>query len=237
MKLTEKNRIVLKHALRDMKGYVPPDYIWNTIKNELKQDLLDQPLHEAISDSLDFIPPSTIWDGIELNLDQDQKDVVLKDAIAQLGTYIPSDQIWDNIEKEIAPKRTPIIQMSLVKKIMAVAAIGLLFWMVVPYFSDTDGMEEITYSEETIDMSDQNMSWEEDEEDFAMVAEWCKSGNIACQLPEFKALKAEMDGLDQAKQRLKKEISDYETDRQLIAKLTKIEIERGNVLKQMISLM
>ena len=237
MKLTEKNRIILKHALRDLKGYTPPDHIWSEIETDLTQSELDEPLHDALDESSGFYPPNEIWDNIEVTLEQKEADEILQKGIAQLKPFNPPDDIWNNIEQALDPASGKVIRMSWMKKMMAVAAIGLLFWMALPHFMSADSAETVTYSEEIMAANNDKLNWDEDESDFGMIAEWCKSGNIVCQLPEFKALKAEMDELNQAKNMLKSEISKFETDDYLLAKLTRIEIERGDVLKQMISLM
>lgn len=237
MKITEKNKYTLDQALNDLKGYNPSDSIWDLIDLHLDQSDLDTSLHEAIDSTVGYIPPDSIWGNIESGLEKIESESILKDGIKQLEGYNPPDTVWDNIEKELPSKDGHVVKMSFWKKAMAVAAVGLLFWMSMPYFSNTEGVEMIAYSQETIELGVEKMNWDEDEADFAMVSELCETGNIACLLPEFKALKAEMDDLNAAKNMLKAEISDFETDDDLLAKLTRIEIERGDVLKQMISLM
>lgn len=231
MKYIEKNNKVLESALLALKGYDPPELVWNQI---LQHDL-DKPLSVAIDRVGGFNPPDSIWGAISDDLDNLKSDTVLHEGIEKLKGYEPPNEIWEHIENELFPKKGKMVRMKFVKSIMAVAAVGLLFLMVKPYFSESE--VSIVYSEETIEVTKEEMNWDEDEDTFQMVSEWCKTGNIACKLPEFKALKSEMDDLNNAKMILKSEISNFETDNTLIAQLTQIEIERGNILKQMISMM
>ena len=79
------------------------------------------------------------------------------------------------------------------------------------------------------------VDWNEDEDAFDMVMNFCKTQNIVCELPEFKMLKSELEELNTAREVLKTALEFYGTDPELIAQLTSIEHERSGVLKKMIA--
>jgi hypothetical protein len=62
----------------------------------------------------------------------------------------------------------------------------------------------------------------------------CKERTIACENPEFKSLKMELEELNDAKSMLEEAIGSYGTNANLIAEMREIEFARTDIVKRMI---
>ncbi len=182
--------------------------------------------------------PVRAWDGIELELDKENSLQQLQNGLSGLPTYKAPTSIWDQIENELeAPveQKQAVLRSIPWRKIAAAAAlVGVLlttlnWWM---KFDETSVL--YSYSSEVVDDQLEVMDWNDDEEAFEMVKEFCKSQQLVCQEPEFKNLKVELDELNEARASLVMAIESYGSDADMIAQLTEVELERSNVLKRII---
>lgn len=203
-------------------------------------------LLEAIENLPKYTPKDQIWDGIELALDKEQAETDFQETIAELPNYSPPDFVWNQIESTLdeeelmmdagLEQETKVVRFNNWKKYASIAAaIALIISVAIPFLTDTKASDvSISYSEEVIQDELMNDDWDADEDAFQMVMAQCKEMLLACEQAEFKILKEELEELNMAREQLKEAMGGYNTDTNLLAQLTQIELERSDVLKKMI---
>jgi len=194
-------------------------------------------LIEGLNNLPQYEPKASLWDAIDEQLSLEEKDLDLKKSIAGLPNYDPPAMVWDQIESQLDQEQKPAARVFNLRRWASVAAVFALItvgaWMF--YNTDTGGeYVAVTYSEETVAASFLEVDWEEDEDAFAMVAQFCKTDNVVCKQPDFKILTEELDELNTARNELKVAMDNYGKDPELIAQLTVIEHERSDILKRII---
>lgn len=189
-------------------------------KNNLKSVLERLPQYE---------PPDTVWQGIETRL-----------PLLELPTYDAPDFVWQQIEEQLfVPQKTSkklnILRGGKFHRLAIAASIALIvsigFW-----FFKTQNTEQatISISTEIVDNQLLKKDFDNEEQAFTMVKEFCKTALPVCEQPDFKILKNELDTLNTAREELKNALGEYAADPDLIAELTKIENERTSVLRQLV---
>ncbi len=173
-------------------------------------------------------PPETLWEAIEQAA---ETDTLIEKHLPFLPEHELPAGIWQELEPQIVPRITlrPRFWMA------AAATIVLLlgsWWWLQP--AEMDGQVSIT--EEVLDNTLANLSQEPEDNAFEMVDELCKTPAPICEEPAFKQMKMELDELTQAKNELKEAMGAYETDPELSAQLARIEQERSELLRNMISM-
>lgn len=194
-------------------------------------------LIEALNNLPQYEPKDSLWDEIALELSKDQQEANLQESLAKLPAYDPPIKVWDSIHAELNKSEKPVARIIGWQRWVAAAAVILAISTGTWLFKNTIANEEIVsinYSEEKVAASFLNIDWEEDEDAFSMVAEFCKTDHIICKQPDFKILTEELEELNAAKQELKQAMDNYGTDPALIAQLTLIEHERSDLLKKII---
>ena len=93
---------------------------------------------------------------------------------------------------------------------------------------------QLAYSIETVDDNLLAHDWNDDEDGFAMVMNICNEWKFKCDNPEFKALKAELEELNDAKEELEYAIGSFGTNADLIAQMREIEFARTDLLEKII---
>ncbi len=194
-------------------------------------------LQEAIQKLPQYEPEALIWISIEAELEVLEKENGLQIAINELPVYNPSDSIWENIEEELANDDRKSGRLIWLKRISAVAA-AVVFLIIGNFvFKQNTGQEKVTisYSQETVDEVLIKQDWDEDDDAFEMVLAFCETDHIVCELPEFVVLKSELEDLNNAREELKEALDHYGVDAELVAQLTRIELDRSDILKKMIA--
>ena len=225
--MIEKNKDILTGALEQLRSYTPDNSIWEAIEENLD----DQVLHEGLKQLKPINPPEFIWESIDNELSK-------QETLRNLRQYDPPAEIWDNIaesfsETKIIPisRRAEIFRM--MKWVTGVAAM-LLFGLFL-FKSITVNKTSISYSEEWIEIGDFAF-WEDgDQEVEAVLEELCQENPTACDNPEFKELKEELDFLEKSKQEILGQMNEYDNNTELEIVLTEIELERNDLIKQMIT--
>ena len=194
-------------------------------------------LSDAIQKLPQYEPEDTLWIGIEAELEILELENPLQDAIHELPSYVPKDSVWDHIDQELESDVKGNVRKLWVKRIASVAAVIVLVITANSIFFSNSNNEtvSISYSEEQVETTIFEKDWDQDEDAFEIVMEFCKSQNIVCELPEFKILKSELEELNTAREELRTALDFYGTDPELIVQLTSIEHERSGILKQMIA--
>ncbi|TAG22325.1 MAG: hypothetical protein EAZ32_03245 [Cytophagia bacterium] len=168
-----------------------------------------------------YTPPDAVWEGIAEELS----------PLRGLQTT-PPDAIWENIEAELSKSK----QKSRYRFWgWYAAAAGLLLPLVgaaLYLFLQQAPTETISYSEEK--NTAQKVVYNSDfDQQYARIQALCTKRITACQKPDFKNLKRELDDLTTASLRLQEAIGTYNTDADLTQQLTDIERERGVILRKM----
>ena len=193
--------------------------------NELNKNIL-----KAALDNLpQYEPPDAVWQGINTRL-----------PLLELPTYDAPDIVWEAIEKQLSEAEKPVKRLFILRGPrfykLAIAAsiavcVSLGFWF---FKSQNLEQTQIEISTEVVDNQLLKKDFDDEEQSFAMVEEFCKIATPVCEQADFKNLKTELDTLDQAREALKNAMGDYAADADLVAELTKIENERTTILRQLV---
>ncbi len=196
-------------------------------------------LKKAVTQLPSYEPPPEVWSGIDDELN-------LQKGIKQLPNHQPADLVWQVIEANLTKSTSRTYSDSYRKggtrqrffwiKRLSIAA-SLLFLIGISWWGirNIAPQNQLSYSQETIDVQLLIEDWEEDSEALAQIEAICQIKNYACMAIEFQALEQELKELNEAKLDLKQAIDAFGKDTQLIAKLSKVELERTTVLKKMIA--
>ena len=204
-----------------------------------------QTLQTAIGHLPEHTPPPALWSAISRQLEQDRADVPLQAAIRELPLYSPPDALWDQIESAMAEEEVPVKRRGIVRRlwpaVAAAAVIGGLFFVKPDlFFGGTQSIEYASarlVSEELVDPMLLERDWREDEQGFQFVENLCSKKPFMCSNPDVQNLKMELAELTEAKSRLEVALGDYGTDLYLIQQLKEIELERTELLKEMLERM
>jgi len=224
--MKELNKHTLIEALASLPEYEPPSSIWKAIDQELV-------LQKSVAELEQHEPPNSVWDNI-------QNDLVLQKSIAELPEYAPPASVWDNIESELPaaqPQRTGrVVPLRRWVRYAAAAAvlIALTIFGLNSISVENTPDSQLSYSVETVEDDVLKKDWNEDEDAFDYLLNICKERVLACDNPEFKSLKMELEELNDAKAMLEEAIGAYGTDAGLIAEMRDIEFARTDIVKRMI---
>ncbi len=196
------------------------------------KELNKENLNSAISKLPQYEPPDAVWQSINARL-----------QLTELPTYDAPDFVWQNIENQLSETQNPkrktqnwkILRGRNFFKIAIAASFVLLisvgFWF---YNIKNTEINSLLISSEIVDNQLLKHDFNTDEASFAMVEQFCKTALPICEQPDFKSLKAELDELNAAHERLKNAIGDYAANPDMMGELTKVENERSAVLRQLV---
>lgn len=220
----EKNRHILKDALQHLQNFSPKQGAWE----EIQKDLSEAPLKEAVSKLKSISPPEQIWDAIS-----DEK--AKQEKLSQLKTYTPDAEIWDQIDKSLNAdaKKKSFIRTFRITSWAAAAAMLILMGCFLIIQSKQTG--NISYSFEIVETENVNLWQNDDSEIMEALKEICTSNPLVCETPGFKQKQKELRFLNEQKDRILQNLNSYEKNKQLEITLTKIELEKNDLVKAMIS--
>ena len=206
----EKNKQTLRDALEDLPSYAAPDGIWAKLEEELNQEAKDAPLQVALRGLPTYEPPAAVWDQIETQLPSTGKLRVLRS----------SNMRWIGL---------------------AAAAVALLL-LARPFWQSTSSQAiayetTVSYRTETVDARLLDRDWTDDEQAFAQVDELCERHPFLCKLQDITDMRTELQELTQAKEALQTALGSFGTDQHLLKQMTKIELERTQLLKKLLNRM
>lgn len=178
-----------------------------------------------------FSAPETVWQKLENSLNEANK---LKVSLNNLPVYNAPETVWVKIESDLTEKRPgKLIKLGTFR--IAAAILVLLGAGVWIYFSLVKETELISYSTEFVSGALQINDWDEEESAFLMLDQICIEKPFLCEDAEFQLLRRSLNDLTEGKNALKNSLGDINTDPDLIAQLAKIEMERTNILKEMLA--
>ena len=224
--MKEINKHTLIEAIASLPDHEPPAAVWAAIGQELV-------LQKGLNDLEEYEPPAAVWTTI-------QNDLVLQKSVGEMPQYEPPGFVWEQISaglpvQKIQQKGRVVSFNKWVQRAAAAVLIGFLAvfgWNQLG--TAPTNAEELTYS--TISVSDDLLKkdWNDDEDAFEYLWNICKEKVLACENPEFKSLKMELEELNDAKAMLEEAIGRYGTDADLIAQIREIEFARTDIVKKMI---
>ncbi|MEO1518636.1 MAG: hypothetical protein AAFV95_26720 [Bacteroidota bacterium] len=212
--MTELNRNTLEKAIQQLPSHRPESKVWDALCDTLDQEDARQKLDIVVSALPAHEAPDDLWGRIADELDQEQE-----------VTPLPS------IEKGRIFRR--------LYRYAAAAAIALLAITAVSYnhLASTRTVDGVTISYATEQTYQVKFvaDWEQDEDAFNRILNYCQEQKFVCEQPEFRILKEELMDLNDARESLKLAINRYGEDSDLISRLAQIENERSDILKQIIT--
>lgn len=224
--MREENRHSLKDGLKKLSEHRPSESIWSRIEHDLNDDVLQVGLDQLVG----FKPNENSWDSIESALS-------INEAIETLVQKTPSEEIWVNIESEL--HSSPIISFKtrIIKSrywLSGVAAALLIGFFIYPLLQNKESIS-ISYSEEIIEKSEVNDWLRETDELEVILQTLCTENPIACKSPEFETLTSELKFLNESKTAVLEQVNEFSDNKGAELMLTKIELERIDIIKRMIA--
>ena len=221
----EKNRKILLDTLRKLPVYTPDDEIWEALSSNLKEtsSLNKMPALSKIE------PPEFIWTNIDNHLNRQEK-------LAALTQYEPPHEVWENIEQGLNDRKHKGVSrrsFQWIKWASAVAALFVLGFFISKAIDNNNS--DFTYSEEWVEIRNVQQWTAEDTSVELALNLICLAKPLECKTPEFKELKKELSFLNQSKQEILRQLNKYDTNTELEIKLTEIELERSNLIKELIA--
>lgn len=219
----EKNHHILEEALRQLKSYSPEVKVWDSLDQKLSETVL----RKSLSKLKTIDPPDMIWESIVVELSG-------KEKLDQLHNFEPPENIWANIEAKLDGRSNKKTNIRLLKwKVWTAAAIVIsvfTYFLIRPVPHDTT----IIYSQEIIE-SENFDAWSDDHDIVQALNQLCAAHPMACASPGFKAREKELNDLDVQKKEILNRMSAFGNNKNLQLMLTKIELEKNEIIRQMIS--
>ena len=220
----ERNRKILDEALQQLRSYIPDDNVWEAVQSKLPEAKTTN--EEMELNSID--PPDLVWNAITTELDKDE-------MIHQLRKFTPADELWNKIEDTLNAEQSKNRKMIVFRWASRLAAAGIVIFMV--YFLTFQNQQEsnISYSEEVIKL-EKTGHWQEDDSEISdIINTLCAANPVACNEPDFKAKQEELDYLNEKKSEILERLSVYDQNEDFQILLAKIELEKNEIVKEMIS--
>lgn len=200
----------------------------------------------------EYDPHPDLWARIEADLDS---DATLARVVGQLPDYEPQTDLWAAIDGQLAPVTIPVVPVAQpvvmrplwhqpVRQLwtaFAVAAVVVLAgtWLIVRPVS-TESVRVEYAVEQTTEMPNQDMmsaTSAADERAEAFIARQCAEQQLACQLPEVHELRNQLTDLTTEQKRIEQERRTFGDDPTLVRAQVKIENQRAEVTKELITLL
>ena len=220
----EKNRDILIDALSKLPVYQPEVNIWESVEvhldNKYTSNLLLLSEIEA---------PESIWNNIDKKLSRREK-------ISSLTDYNPPAEVWDSIDKNLSFKKVNHLRRQIVQWVNWSSAAAAIFTLGIFIFNSVNtNSNDFSYSKESLELRDVQ-NWNDDDLTVEYALEIiCKENPVACNSPQFKEMDKELTFLNQSKQAIIEQLNKYDTNTELEIILTEIELERSNLIKEMIA--
>lgn len=207
-------------------------------------------LREALDALPEYAPPAAVWEALDEALELES---VLVKNIDRLPVYAPPSEIWTQIEAALPQAAIANSRKSsdaiaggnraghrrllapAVWRYAAALALLLTAWWFFGPNTQTETPTIVT-TQESVDEQLLGANAEGEDEAFQLVQELCRTQTPVCEQPEFKTLKTELEELTDAKTELREALGSYGDDPELHAQLARIERERSELLRQMMSM-
>lgn len=204
----------------------------------------------------EYDPHPDLWARIEADLDS---DATLARAVGELPQYEPTADLWATIDRQLTqpahpsprpvapadePITRPLWQQPLTRQRwagLAAAAVLVIVgtWLMVqPEATEAVRMEyavEQTTTPADAAVTDESSAADGRAEEF--IARQCAEQQIACQRPEVHELRGQLTDLTTEQKRIEQERLTFGDDPTLVRAQVKIENQRAEVTKELITLL
>lgn len=211
-------------------------------------------MNDLFSQLPDYDPHPDLWVRIEADLDS---DATLARVVGELPDYEPKTNLWAAIDAQLSQPSAvsvtpgtqpvgvrPLWQQPVPRRLwagMAAAALVVLVgaWLVLrPSATEAVRMEyavEQTTETPNRDVFSETSAADERAEEF--IARQCAEQQLACQLPEVHELRHQLTDLTIEQKRIEQERRTFGDDPTLVRAQVKIENQRIEVTKELITLL
>lgn len=222
--MEEQNKHILKEAISQLPDHSVNDSVWENIKAALQEDVLQK----AIGELPVLEAKEELWGSIE-------SELTFKESISKLAQHTAPESLWSEIDKNID---APVLSIKKISShfywLSGVAALLVIGFVLYPIFS-TKEEAKITYSQEVLETSPLE-DWDNTTKDLeVLLDDLCDENPYACTSPEFEELNEELAFLDASKMAVLEQVNPFEDTKEAEVLLTKIELERVEILKKLIA--
>lgn len=198
-------------------------------------------LSEALEKLPEHEPKDSLWNFIEDDLNHSHSNQRLKEGLQALPVYDPPESVWNQIDSELIKSQNSearIIKMGNRRRLFSIAAaVAVLMaagWWIFGLNGGENTDSALAFSTEILDDNLMKQDWNDDEGAFDELMTLCKVKIATCQNPEFVRLQSELDELNDAKEALNQAIGKFGTNANLISQIKTLELERTEIMKEMI---
>ena len=169
-----------------------------------------------------------MWNAIENELDTHEN-------IGALKELTQGDALQTRIDPTLNVEEAKSRKLIIFRWTTLLAAAGVAIIMAYFLLFPNQQKSNISYSEEVIKIEKPG-HWQEDDAEISnLLNALCAANPIACSQPDFKEKQEELDYLNEKKSEILERLNVYDQNKDLQILLTKIELEKNEIVKQMIS--
>lgn len=232
--MEERRVSSLQQALQNLPTFQAPDALWQAIHHELDHPSADQPLHQALHTLPDVIPPADLWDAISAELTFREKEAALHRTIRRLPQYEPPPIVWKEIQTTLTQSRLQRTLHALKPYRWAAAAALIGVTAGLAYLGNTS-QTAVTFLASTeqapagysIEINDQ------DQDAIREIGAAFTAYHNQYNDPQGEELIQELNELESASKELRQVLRDYGFDDKLAQELTRVELQRDQVIRKM----
>lgn len=209
----------MRNKLPILPEKLPAEGIWAAIEQGLGANILKDslPTHE---------PSGNLWNNIKRELDSEE-------ILRKLPTHNPSNKVWEKITVE---KTTRTLKLNW--WLIAAASVSLMIGLSYVFQNNTDKnpSSELSYSEVWVYPTQlENWDLESDHNIEELISLLESENPDLLNSSEYLELKTEFTTLVQSKNSLLEEISPYNDNLELETILTRIELEKNELVRNLIA--
>lgn len=199
----------------------PNENVWDALEQELNRDLLAGKLPS-------YIPKDSTWNSIENHLKT-------TNPLQQLPTHSPLPEVWDKIAKKQSNQKTFSFYNWLKVAASVIVILGITYTLKL-LNNSVDSDSGLVYSEVWISPIQPEMWDLESDQTIKTLIEKKESENpFLLKSSEYLELKSEFENLVVSKRAILEELTPYNDNVELELLLTKIELEKNSLVRNLIS--
>lgn len=224
----------LKDAIRKLPVVVPPTTLWDCIEDELNRQQKEAALRQAVQVLPELTPPTPLWDAISAELTFREKEAALHRALRRLPEYEPPPAVWQEVNASLnqSPLRKTLRFLKPYRWAAAAAVIGISAGIA---YLGNQSQTTITYLTSTeqapagysLEMADQ------DQDAIHEIGSAFTAYHNQYNDPQGEELIKELNELESASKELRQVLRDYGFDEKLAQELTRVELQRDQVVRKM----
>jgi hypothetical protein len=199
----------------------PGNHVWSSIEQRLIDATLSQQLRQ-------HHPKPDIWNLIEKELENSS-------PLNQLPTHVPPQELWAKIEEQ-QPKTRRIVILNWMRIAASVIVVLGLAYTFQQMNSKSDTTSDLVYTEVWINpIQVENWDVETDRNIEILLESKEAESPLLLKSEEYLELKTEFENLVQSKEIILQELTAYNDNVELELLLTKIELEKNSLVRNLIS--